>query len=351
MNVRPPRIVCNTRCLNNAFTGMQRYTTEILARLPEVQKAHPPAWMHGTWGHVWEQAVLPVQARSSLIWTPANSGILLAPVRQVITLHDLAMIEGPDSVGLTRRTRYYTWMLPRLLARCAGVLTVSEYSRRQILQRFGLPDDKVLAMPLGVDHARFRPATPAAVAALCERFGLRKGYILSVGSGSSRKNLSCIIKAWSKVQGAVDETVELVITGDADAYNRAFDGTEIPPLPPRTRLTGRVADADLPTLMAGAGVFAFPSLFEGFGLPPLEAMACGTPCVVSNTTSLPEVVGDAAVTIDPTDTDALAAALVRVLTTPVLARKLAAAGIARAAEFTWEKTARQTHDFLLACAS
>ena len=340
------QIVCNTRCLGNAFTGMQRYTTEILNRLPNIERMAPSEKMVGKWGHVWEQFILPVQARGKLIWSPANAGIIFAPARQVITLHDLAMLSGPDSKGLPLRTKYNCWMLPRLLNRVEGILTVSEYSKQEIIKQFNFSEDRILATPLGVNHDRFHPYTQTEIEAVRNAYSLKEGYILTVGSGSARKNLKGLLAAWTVAQESIPEPVELVITGDAAMYGKAFDGTEVPVLPPRTRLLGRVSDKDLPVLMAAAGVFAFPSLFEGFGLPPLEAMSCGTPCVVSNVTSLPEVVGDAALLVNPLSTEEMASGLVELCTNPVLAKEYRAKGLARAATFTWEETAKKTFEFL-----
>lgn len=339
-------IVCNGRCLSQATTGIQRYTREIARRIPDmavIGPARPAGQAHGI---LWEQTVLPLRARGRLIWSPSNTAPLMARAPLVVTLHDLAMLEGPDADAAPGWTRFYRWFIPRMLKRVDAVLTVSEYSRRAIIERFDLAPDRILATPLGVDHDRFRPAEPEALDRFCTAHALTPGYVLSVGSGSARKNLRGLIEAWAAIAPRIDDRIELVIAGDAAAYGRAFDGSEIPPLPPRARLVGRIEDAELPLLMAGAGVFAFPSLAEGFGLPPLEAMACGTPAIVSNVTSLPEVVGDAALLVDPHDTSQLADALVRLLTDRPLHARLRSAGLERARRFDWDETARLTHAFL-----
>lgn len=342
-------IVCNTRCLNDPFTGVQRYVTEILARLPEVRRMAPPAAMTGRLGHVWEHSLLPLAARHALIWNPANTGQLLGPVRQVVTLHDLTMLEGPDSGSLPRRARYYAWMLPRLLCRVAGVLTVSEASKAHILDRFTIDADRIRVTPPGVDHTRFRPQAPDRVRAFLAERGLRPGYVFTLGSGSRRKNYRRLLEAWDRALSTVPEGVDLVVAGDIDAHRRAFDGTTLGVLPPRVSLVGRVPDADLPLWLSGAGLFAFPSLQEGFGLPVLEAMACGTACLTSSVSSLPEVAGDAAVLVDPADVEAIADGLRRVLGDPGLRGDLAARGLSRAGTFTWDRTARETLAFLKAC--
>ena len=339
-------IVCNGRCLSQATTGIQRYTGEIARRIPDMAVIGPARPAGQARGILWEQTVLPLRARDRLIWSPSNTAPLIARAPLVVTLHDLAMLEGPDADAAPGWTRFYRWFIPRMLKRVDAVLTVSEYSRRAIIERFDLAPDRILATPLGVDHDRFRPAEPEALDRFCTAHTLTPGYVLSVGSGSARKNLRGLIEAWAAIAPRIDDRIELVIAGDAAAYGRAFDGSEIPPLPPRSRLVGRIEDAELPLLMAGAGVFAFPSLAEGFGLPPLEAMACGTPAIVSDVTSLPEVVGDAALLVDPHDTSALGDALVRLLTDSALRARLRAAGLERARRFDWDETARLTHAFL-----
>lgn len=342
-------IVCNTRCLADPFTGVQRYVTEILARLPEVRRLAPPSTMPGKLGHVWEQSVLPLSAPGALIWNPANTGQLIGPVRQVVTLHDLTMLDGPDSGSLPRRARYYRWMLPKLLRRASGILTVSEASKAHIGDLFDIAPGKIRVTPLGVDHGRFRPQDEASVRGFLAARGVTPGYVFTLGSGSRRKNYRRLLEAWAAAQTSVPESVELVVAGDVDAHTKAFDGTALGDLPPRVRLVGRVPDDELPAWLAGAGLFAFPSLQEGFGLPILEAMACGTACLTSNTSSLPEVAGDAAILVDPTDTAAIAEGLRAVLADPGRRAELERQGLERAAGFTWERTARETLAFLSAC--
>lgn len=339
-------IYCNARCLLDNFTGIQRYTNEMLNRLPSIIKLSPPAYLGGKLGHIWEHIIAPMEARNGLLWSTSNTGPLTGRVKQVVTIHDLTTIVGSDSINLPWRAEYYKWMLPRLLGRVEGVLTVSEYSRRQIMDHFNFPSDRIITTPLGVDHARFKIISNANVEEYLSKLGVRKGYVLCVGSGSSRKNLSGLLKAWGIAQKRLPDEIVMIIAGDAAAYGKAFDGTEMPPLPPRTHLAGRIADKDLPLLLAGAGVFAFPSLSEGFGLLPLEAMACGTPVIVSSTTSLPEVVGDAGLLVDPVVTEEIADAIYRVLSDSDLQHVLRQQGLSRASLFDWDRTASATMSFL-----
>ena len=339
-------IVCNGRCLDKPHTGIQRYTREILQRLPEVSLVRPPESLGVGLGFAWEQLLLPGLVKGNLLWNPANTGPMLGTVPQVVTVHDLATLNGVDSASRPARRWLYKWMLPTLLHKARGVLTVSEFSRQQIIEACRLSADRIAAIPLGVDHTIFFPRPRDEVVSLRGRLALDEPYVLTVGSGSARKNLRTLIEAWPIAVAEIGTDVELIITGDAAAYGRAFDGTRVPPLPPRSRLVGRLSDADLAVLMSGAAAFVFPSLFEGFGLPPLEAMAAGSPCIVSNTTSLPEVVGNAALLIDPTDKEAIADAIASILNNREIRDNLRTAGIVRAASFRWDETARRTIEFL-----
>lgn len=333
---------CNARVLSAPLTGVQRYTTEILRRLPDsqVQCHTPPQWLRRPFDLLWEQGCLPLYMhKGDMLWSPANRGPLWVR-RQCVTVHDLAPIEYPEEFSWLYR-KFYSFLLPRLLPRVAGIITVSEYSRQRILTNYPVNPENVHAIPLAVDHNRFKAQKADAIANVRRKLNLPARYILFLGEISKRKNLGQLIRAFSKVQCRVGPDVELVIAGGASAKH-VFTRNGIPNLPSRCLFTGRIDEADLAPLLAGADVFVFPSLYEGFGLPPLEAMACGAPCITSNVTSLPEVVGDAAVLISPYDDDALAQALEAVLTNPNLASRLRDMGLARAGMFSWEKTAAET---------
>lgn len=224
------------------------------------------------------------------------------------------------------------------------VLTISEASRRDLIAAYGLAPDRVTATPLAAD-GRFRPAAAADVAALRERLGLAGRYVLYLGINKPHKNLATLIDAWGRLaaDGPDATGVELVIAGRWDPrYDDVRARAAVLPAGARVRFLGPVADADLPALYSGAAVFAFPSRYEGFGLPPLEAMACGAPVVVANASSLPEVVGDAGRLVPADDVRGWADALGEILGRPEVAADLRARGLARAAIFTWAATARQT---------
>ncbi len=266
---------------------------------------------------------------------------LLPPLRRVatvFTVHDLAFLVHPET-HLRGNRLFLAAVVPRFARAATRVIADSEATRQDVLRYCGVPPEHVRVVHLGVD-ARFRPLDPREARALvAARFGLRSDYLLFVGTLEPRKNLRALLAAHC----AIPDAPPLVIAGApgwryAEVYREVRarrDGA-------RVRFLGRVAEADLPALYSAATAFCYPSRYEGFGLPPLEALACGTPVVCSDRSALPEVVGDAALLVDPDDPRAITAALGRVLTDEELRRELRGRGLARAAQFTWERAAAAT---------
>jgi glycosyltransferase involved in cell wall biosynthesis len=339
-------IVCNARVLDTPMTGIQRYTHEILARMPGIETIRPGHSAAGVMGHLWEQAVLPMRIGRRLLWSPCNTGPI-AVRRQVVTVHDIAPFDVPAGFSASFRALYHL-VLPTLLSRVEAIITVSQFTRDRLIERFGLDEARIHVTHLAVDHERFHLQDPAAIEEMRARLGLPRRYLLFVGALSARKNVTGLLRAWSRAQAQIDDDVELVIAGGAGPA-RVLSGTTLDQLPPRTRILGRVGDADLPLLYAGAALLTYPSLYEGFGLPVLEAMASGTPVLTSRGTSLPEVAGDAALLVDPSDLDDIADALIGFFSDPARAAGLRQAGLARAADFNWEKTAIATRGVLQSC--
>jgi glycosyltransferase involved in cell wall biosynthesis len=260
----------------------------------------------------------------------------------VVTVHDLAFLRIPASFPrpLALRLR---WQVRANVRRAAVVITDTRYSMRDLHDVYGVPEDRIHAIPLAADPAFVPVRDRAALERIRRTLRITRPYVLSIGRLNARKNLLGLVRAFERVRAEVAESVQLVIAGPrdfgADALDRALSGSAYARDVIRA---GAVDGADLPALYSGALAFAYPSLFEGFGLPPLEAMACGAPVICSNTTSLPEVVGDAALTFDPSRVEEIAAALRRVLTEPALRAELIARGHARAARFSWRDTAERT---------
>ena len=261
-------------------------------------------------------------------------------VRTVCTLHDLAFLVDPSVHTWTNRF-FLSRMVPRFLKRADRVICVSECTARDATRLLGLDPAKIAVVPSGVD-ARFHPPSQGEIASARGRLALPERYVLYVGTVEPRKNLSTLLRAWARLRRDGDPR-RLVIAGKlgwlTDDFFRTLADHH---LEGEVVRLGYVADADLPALYGGAEAFVFPSRYEGFGFPVLEAMACGTPVVCSNSSSLPEVAGDAALLHDPTNDEQLADSLARLRDDPVLRVDLAARGLARAATFTWERAARET---------
>jgi glycosyltransferase involved in cell wall biosynthesis len=243
---------------------------------------------------------------------------------------------------------YVHHVLPALVRRLDHVLTVSESSRRDILEFAGVREDRVTVTPLGVGHARFRPLPAAQTAPRLKALGVEPPYVLYVARlEHPGKNHVGLIRAFAEFRQRTGLPHRLVLAGPdwtrADEVHREAARS---PHAAAIVFPGAVSADDLLALYAGADLFVLPSHYEGFGLPILESMACGVPVACSNTSSMPEVAGDAGVLFDPADPLSIADAMGRVLTDRPLRDELAARSLARAREYTWERTARQTRDVL-----
>ena len=316
---------------------MERWARELSARLPALRPgayavvAPRPALVHRA-GHAWEQLVLPVRARrAALLLCPAN----LAPIAStntVLVLHDAAALRHPGWYS----PLYAAWqrhLLPILVRRARRIVTVSAFSRAELVDLLGADPARIEVIQGGVD-GRFTPeADPEPARAA---YGLARPYVLCVASHSSRKNLAALVPAAAALAG---DGVEVVVAGGHRPQFAAEAGLE------GLRLLGHVDDALLPGLYAGAEAFALPSLYEGFGLPVLEAMASGTPVVTTMAGALPETAAGAARLVE--DASQLGAALTEVLAQPDELRRK---GLARAREFSWDRTARAV-DALCASAA
>jgi glycosyltransferase involved in cell wall biosynthesis len=267
-----------------------------------------------------------------------------APCPVVATIHDLSFEHLPET--FKRRSRVQLRLTVRATARrAAHVIAPSEHTRRDLLETYGLDPARVTAIPLAV-APHFRPVGDAGEAErVRRRYGIAGEYVLAVGSIQPRKNLARLVRAYSALRRARGRSnlPQLVLVGKkAWLFGETLKAIEAEGLGGSVVVTGYVSEGDLPALYSGALCFAYPSYFEGFGLPPLEAMSCGAPVLTGNLTSLPEVVGDAGLTVDPFDTGAMADALARLVDDAALRADLRARGLARARGFDWRDTARMT---------
>ena len=294
--------------------------------------------------HRFEQQALPAEIARlglDLLHSPDFIPPFYANCRTVITVHDLAFLLYPQF--LTQESARYYSQIDEAVRRTDHIIADSESTRRDVLRLLGARPDKVSVVYLAANPI-YRPISLAQARQwVGKKFGFTGDFILSVGTIEPRKNLSTLLRAYRQLLDAYKLDVELALVGGKGwLYDEIPSLVETLRLTDRARFLGRVSDQDLLHLYNAAGVLAHPALYEGFGLPPLEAMSCGTPVVVSNTSSLPEVVGDAGLLVDPEDVDAWAAALWRVCTDDDLRDELSQKALARSRRFSWERTARHT---------
>jgi len=293
---------------------------------------------------LWYRLRLPLYIQS---WTgPLDlfhaADFFLPPVkagtRTLVTVHDLSYVREPQTT-MPGMSRHLNSWVPRSVARADHVIAVSEATRQDLIELYHTPPEKVSVLYHGVS-ARFRPVQDTmTLRAIRRKYKLGyQPFVLSVGTIQPRKNYPALIRAMAQIA----PPVSLVIAGSKGwDYQTVFDEVDRHGLAERVHFTGFVHDTDLPALYSAATLFVYPSLYEGFGLPVLEAMACGTPVIASNRSALPEVVGQAGLLVDPQDKTALAAAITQLLHDDSLRHRLAQAGLKQAAKFTWPAMAQQ----------
>ena len=270
------------------------------------------------------------------------------PCPVVVSIHDLSFEHLPETFH--RRSRTQLRLTVRSSARrAAKILTLSEHTRRDIIDTYGIEPSRIIAIPLAAPR-HFSPVEDnRELQRVRHNYGIDGQYILSVGSIQPRKNLARLVQAYARVRASLrdkhseTELPKLVLVGKhAWLYDETLRALEENKVADSVILTGYVPESDLPALYSGAICFVYPSYFEGFGLPPLEAMKCGAPVIVGNKTSLPEVVGDAGLTVDPFDVLSIAEAIEKLINHSVLREELSVKGRRRAETFDWRKTAQQT---------
>lgn len=333
-------ICLNCRVLGFHLTGVQRYVFELLNRFGgAVDQIAPGAVLHGMKGHLWEQLVLPKKVGDRLLWSPSNAGPL-AVEKQVLTMHDIVVLDHPEWFG-SRFAAWYDWMTPKLVKRVRRIIAVSEFTKLRLMDRLNVPSEKIVVIPNGVDK-RFFPHSPSAITKAREHLNINyKYYILALGSVEPRKGLKRLLEVWGKTLPNIPDDVGLVVAG-AKGASQVFRSLSLNHVPPRVCFTGHVRDELLPALISGAMAFVYLSEYEGFGLPPLEAMACGTPVLTSDLTAIPEVVADAAIAVNPFDAEAIANGLHLLIYDNTLREGLKKAGIKQAERFSWDVCATQT---------
>ena len=264
----------------------------------------------------------------------------------VVTVLDLIPHRLPELYRQGKnRARFFVgrWLERRALTRANGLIAISQYTADDLVRLLGISRERIVVTPLAV-RADLAPAAEPVVAAFCRRYRLRRGYLLYVGGIDRRKNIGFLLEVMRAIVAQRPET-ELVLAGryrdDPDFADLVTDLKRLG-LEDLVRLVGYIPEEELAALYGGASIFVYPSVYEGFGLPPLEAMACATPVVAADRTALPEVLGHAALLVDPTDVAEFAEAILLLLEHPERCRELGEAGLRQAKRFSWEATARAT---------
>ncbi len=366
---RPIRVGLLTYGLDRPMSGITRYTLELgraLAALPNLEVTYLTPYREGPFASDDRHYYLPSCARLpglmalggaalgraaahlslDLVHDPVGVSpfwprLISGHYRRVVTVHDAIAFRYPQGYNRVNNflNRRY---LPAMLRFADAVITDSQSARSDLESCLKLPPARLHYCYIAAE-ARFQPASAEDKRRVVAKYDLRPPFILYLGALEARKNVDGLLRAYARLTAPNFADVQLVIGGRPtwkhEPISRALSELG---LGAKVKFAGYVADEDLPALYSAAAVFAFPSHYEGFGLPALEAMACGAPLVCANTSSLPEVVGDAALMVDPTDDAALSDALARVLCNPGLGREMRARGLAQAQRFSWQATAETT---------
>jgi glycosyltransferase involved in cell wall biosynthesis len=366
------RIAIDAHAVGAKLGGNESYAVNLIEALAQIDSAnHYTIYIttdearerfHGRWPNFKVRATLP---HTPLIRIPLTLSAELrknpvdvlhvqftappfCPCPVVVSIHDLSFEHLPQT--FRRRSRTQLRLTVRHSARrAARIISLSEHGRRDIIETYGITAERVSAIPLAAPP-NFAPVQDVReLQRVRHNYGIDGDYILSVGSIQPRKNLARLVKAYARVRASLrgnkseDKLPKLVLVGKCGwLYDETLRALEETGVKNSAVLTGYVPQADLPALYSGALCFVYPSYFEGFGLPPLEAMKCGAPVIVGNKTSLPEVVGDAALAVDPFDVEAIASAMKKVIESPTLRNELSIKGQTRAEAFDWRETARKT---------
>lgn len=295
---------------------------------------------------LWEQWALPraaARVQPDLLHCTSNTAPVWGPTPLVVTLHDIIFLERQSarnpSLYQSLGRMYRRIVVPRILPRCRRIITVSEFERDRIRTALDLSDERIVAIHNGY-NTRFRPMSETSE--VTRRYLPDERYLFFLGNTDPKKNTPGTLRAYARYVARSAAPLPLLIadlrTADAEAILREIGAPELSSM---LRLPGYIPNGDLPAVYNGASAFLYTSLRESFGIPQLEAMACGTPVVTSNTSAIPEIAGNGAILVDPADPDAIAGALLRLETDDAFRREQIAYGLERVKLFSWERTARQ----------
>ena len=343
--------------LIEAFTRLpeaERYRFALYVNSPSEVEARerlgfplPPSWRIRAipFPRLWTHARLSFEMAArppDVLFVPSHVVPLWHPRRTIVTIHDLGYIHYPQAH--TTSARLYLHLSTRFSVRSARrVIAISEATKRDLITYYKVPPRKIRVVYHGRDPIFAPVEDEERIAEVVTRYGVSQPYCIHVGTLQPRKNLMVLVEAWDQLRGKVDRPPQLLLAGRRGwLYDSLLEAVEARSLGGLIKFADYVEREDLPALYSGAMALTFPSLYEGFGLPALEAMSCGTPVLASDTSSLPEVVGDAGLLLDPHDPGAWAGVVQRLMRGKALQRELSRKGLERAASFTWERCARQT---------
>jgi glycosyltransferase involved in cell wall biosynthesis len=325
------KIAINGRFLSRRISGVERYAHEISRRIHPSRVIRPGVQSGQISGNLWEQIMLPMQIKpNEILWSPANAGPWLVR-NQVLTIHDASIFDHPEWF----KPSFAAWsrLSWRILARrVKAIVTVSNFSRERLKIHLGIPQEKIHVIHNGVGLP-FGPQPQSKIDAVRKKYQLNRPYFLSVGTNEPRKNLPLLVQAWENLQ--ISSHMLFLAGGQGHIFNSTDEG-----------LSRYVSDEDLPALYAGAAAYISSSFYEGFCLPALEAMACGTPVIAPNTSAFPEILRDAAFLIEPNNIGETSKAMQKIIDEPQFANLLRERGIQHVQSFSWEHAARQTQSIL-----
>ncbi len=336
-------IAINARYAHRRSTGVERYARELSSRLSQISREIKPSRpLNPIAGHLWEQLILPSHLQSKeVLWSPANTSPW-AIRKQAVTIHDASPFDHPEwfrpSFGAWTRL---SWRILGKIAR--AILTVSDFSRERLKTNLGIPDSKLHVIYDGTGKP-FEPQPKKKIEEIRETYSLKRPYFLFVGTHEPRKNLATLFQAW-EIFLSSNPNYSLVLAGTKGTVFSTKVLGQILNLT-YVQFLNYIQDSDLPALYSGASAVVVPSLYEGFGLTALEAMACGVPVITSNNTSFPEVTRDAGLLVNPNNANEITNAMLQVSEDSALANMLRERGLQRATHFTWDESARKIEALL-----